>query len=419
MTGTTRVGSYRNLLTQPGVPRVMALADLGRLGYAMLPLLFLFTIADGSSSFTTAATAMAGFGFASFTMPAKGHLIDRFGQPRSLTAMAALSGAALLTVAVIDITKTSTPPVVWIVLAVVVGLCAPPLGPSVRAQWRRIAPDHLDSAYALDATIEELLWLLGPALAGVLISTAPPAVGLLLVPPVLMIGAIGLATSQWRPPQQRMNPAESSASNTRPVAMNRRLWPVLITMLGTGLGGSLLIIGIAAAANHRGHRVLAAVADVALGVGGVVGGVVWGKLRRTARAGRSMKVLLLISGSAALLVAVFKDSPVTVAALILAGAASAPIWVVAYQAADDAVATAKRTEASTWVTTIANLGTSAGTAVGGFVSARTNFTFTLLMPAGVMTLTAVVTSIMWTRVSSTNSSPQQTGQNEVVHEMPK
>lgn len=57
--------------------------------------------------------------------------------------------------------------------------------------------------------------------------------------------------------------------------------------------------------------------------------------------------------------------------LALAGAAAAPLWVLAYTAADEEVDPAARTEASTWVTTSANLGSAAGTALAGVLVAGT------------------------------------------------
>lgn len=57
MTGTSGVGSYRQLLASSTTRRTYVLSSLGRSAYAMLPLLFLFTVRQASGSFAVAATA--------------------------------------------------------------------------------------------------------------------------------------------------------------------------------------------------------------------------------------------------------------------------------------------------------------------------------------------------------------------------
>lgn len=68
---TTRAGSYRTLLAYPVVARTFALALVGRLGYAVLPLplTFLFTVRQTTGSFAGAATAMAVFGSTTIVLP--------------------------------------------------------------------------------------------------------------------------------------------------------------------------------------------------------------------------------------------------------------------------------------------------------------------------------------------------------------
>ena len=395
MADTFRVGSYRDLFNRPGVPRTMALAAVGRLGYAMLPLLLLFTISDGSMSFATAATAMAAFGVASFAMPLKGRLIDRHGQKRALCAMAAVTSLILATLSIADLAYWHPARPFWMVMAFAAGVSAPPLGPSSRAQWRRIAPDQLDTAYALDAMVEETLWLVGPALAGTLISVTVPAIALLLVPIALLIGAGGLGWSRWRPPIALTTDARAADQKHQSALKSVRLRPVLLTMGGVGISGALLVTGIAAVADRNGNRSLAAVAEVIIGAGGLIGGAIWGKLCHRPSRRIAATALLTLSAGGVVIVAVMQVNPASAIALVVVGGVSAPMWVLAYQAADDAVPAAQQTEASTWVTTIANLGNSAGTAFGGLLSSHTTETRTLLAPVVVSAFTALVTFITW------------------------
>lgn len=406
MTGTTRVGSYRTLLTRPRVLPLVALASAGRLGYAMLPLLYLFTLRDATGSFTTAATAMSMLGLAGLAMPITARLIDHHGQARVLTFLALTHLAAVETVVTLAATGTRLPAPAWIALTAASGLVAPPLGPSMRAQWRVIEPDDTDTAYALDGTVEEVLWLAGPALAGVLLTITKPAVGLALVPFLLTTGALGLATSRWRPtpatdsatPEASGDDAGQPAPRSRRSAIrSRSLWPILATMALTGVAGALTTTGIAATADAFGSRALAAVGEVSLGVGAVVGGLLWGRHRPAWPPRISTAVLLAVWAAVVAVLCLVGINSLTLTVLALAGAASAPIWVLSYGAADVSVPEYARTEASTWVTTSANLGTAGGTALTGVLVATLGATSPLVTASLIAATIAPLTLLTWRR----------------------
>lgn len=360
MPGTTRAGGYRTLLTRPAVARVVVLAGLGRLGYAMLPLLLLFTIRNAAGSFAVATAATSAYGLAALAMPVKARLVDRHGQRAVLPGLGAAACTATLATWALTAAGGHPPAAFWVAAGSALGVAAPPLGPTMRAQWRVIAPDETDTAYALDGTIEEVLWLAGPALAGLLL--AHPAAGVGAIGPLLLVGSLGLAGSPWAPP-----PAPRQARGGEPCGPLRPLAPVLLTMTLVGVSGGLTTTGIAAVADAAGVRGIAAAGEVALGVGAVAGGLAWGRWRPAWPTGTSVAVLLGVLAAAVGTLAWF--GPAGIVSAAAAGAATAPVWVLAYGAADRAVPEHARTEASTWVTTVTNLGSAGGTVAAGVLVA--------------------------------------------------
>lgn len=391
MTGP-RAGSYRTLLSRPGVLLPVLLAAVGRLGYAMLPLLLLFTIRDASASFTTAATAMSAYGLTGLVMPLKARVIDRRGQRSVLPLLGVVTLVVVEMLVVVAASGTLLPDAAWVALAVAAGVVAPPLGPSMRAQWRVIAPDDTDTAYALDGTTEEVLWLVGPALAGVLLGVTGPTAGLAVVPLLLAIGAVALGLSSWQPPRGEQDPTRAGALRSG------ALWPVLVTMALTGVATALLLTGVAATADAVGSRGLAAVGEVAIGAGAVLGGLAWGHHRPAASRRAATATLALIWAATVGVVSLLGVSAPALVLLALAGAASAPVWVLAYGAADHAVAPGARTEASTWVTTAANLGSAGGTALTGVLVASSGASSALTAAGVVAAGAALVTLATWRRL---------------------
>lgn len=175
--------SYAAVLRIPHARRTFAAALLGRLSYGVVPLAMMLAVTRTLGSYAVAGTVMALFaGTSVFLSPARAALIDRYGPRRALVPMAAAYTAllGLLTAAVWRPQDAS--PLVLGVVGAAAGACTPPLGPTMRAVWGRIAGDRalVRRAYSLDAVAEELLFVLGPLLVGMVVEFAPPALGIVV-----------------------------------------------------------------------------------------------------------------------------------------------------------------------------------------------------------------------------------------------
>ena len=74
MSRATRAGSYRDVLLLPSALRTFVPALAGRLAYGVFPLATLFAVHQATGSYATAGLAVAAFGLASITLPAKARL---------------------------------------------------------------------------------------------------------------------------------------------------------------------------------------------------------------------------------------------------------------------------------------------------------------------------------------------------------
>ncbi|RNI18404.1 MFS transporter [Flexivirga caeni] len=360
MSGTSRAGSYRSLLASPGTLRIFAWSAAGRGGYAMLPLLFLFTVVQSTGSFPVAALAMSAYGLSSFAMPLKSRLIDRYSQRRLLPVLGALVAVVLVAAALAAARGTGSLGV-WVILAALVGLVAPPLGPSMRTQWRLLAPDRLQLAFSLDTVTEEALWLIGPVLSGLVLAWGPAWHGLIAPATLITLSCYALARS----PHAKRQQSHQGSTHSHAALRQRLLWDIVPMMTLFGLAGSLLVTGVAAVAKATHRPGYAGIAEAAIAVGAVLGGLGWGRLHPHAAWHRPAMLLLLGWCALGLVAAPLHPGAAQLTVLACLGAAGAPLWVLAYVAADDAVPADRRTEASTWILTATNLGTAAGSATAG------------------------------------------------------
>lgn len=369
MLGIPAAASIRSVMSGPAVVRTFAFALVGRLAYGLLPLCLLFTIRDASGSLATAASTSAAFAFAAMAMPVQARLVDRFGQRRVLPCYASCFASLLITVGVLSRADQSNG--AWIGLGVLLGLSAPALGPAMRAQWREIAPEGPPRrvAYSVDSVAEESLYLIGPLAASLVLATGPARVGLFLTAALVVVGTIALVASPYVP-TAGIAPVPDHQASTAGV-LRRRGFPGLLSAMALfGAAGAACLFGVAGLADHAGKPSVVGIIEAAMAVGAILAGLTWARLRREVTWSTALTALLLVAALAALGQAVAAPSLGLVGAfLVLSGAAAAPIFVVAFMAADALVAPPQRTEASTWVSTSFNGGNAAGTALAGFAVA--------------------------------------------------
>jgi hypothetical protein len=358
-------GHYRDVLALPSALRTFVPALVGRSAYAVLPLSLLFTVHALTGSFTAAGTAVAGYGFAGVFLPAKASLIDRHSQARTVPALTVCAAIPLAAIALIS----SPNAYLLVALATLAGIAAPPLGPAMRSSWRLLTrgTSLKQRAYALDATCEEALYLGGPLLVGVLLIVWPPRVALLLAATLLLFGGLLSATASLA--RYRVDdPAPTGAwKPSRGPMASPGLRLVVTVILAMALGLSMTYTSLAASASAQGKPAVAGFIEAAIGLGSVVGGLVWG--RRSIAVGSSTQVAGLIATLAlGMAVASLTTSLVIIGiALSAAGLAISPLFVVSYVAADELAPENQATEAGSWVSTANNLGSASGASAAGLI----------------------------------------------------
>ncbi|MEV0794072.1 MFS transporter [Kribbella sp. NPDC050459] len=384
MSGTTRAGSYRAVLLLPSALRTFVPALLGRLSYGLLPLSLLFTVRSSTGSFTTAGAAVAVFGAASLSMPFKARLVDRYSQRRVLPLLAAGSSAGLVVVA-----TASTTPAAVLLLVGATGLLAPPLGPSMRSNWRLLTEGTAlkERAYAVDAVSEECLFLGGPLIAGTLISLLSAPVALGCSAALMLVGTLTMVTSPVTTHTAASAPARHPLG---PLAISGLRWILLVIMV-TASGISAAYVCVAGVAAHAGRPGAAGYVEAAIALGSVIGGLLWARRTHT-RSWTTQLAGLIAVLAAGLVAASFATGLIMLGALLaVAGVAVAPMFVVAYLAADNLTPPHQRTEASTWINTANNLGSATGSALAGLIIDHSTSAWGFL--AGGVLLTLVATAL--------------------------
>ena len=382
---------YGPLLRTPGALAFTVSALVGRLPIAMLGIGTVLLVEDRRDSYALAGLVSAAYAVGTALLgPALSRLVDGLGQRRVLPGALVVSAAGI--VGLVALVGTSAP--VWALLAcaLVMSACPSQLGSCVRARWSwalRDRPDEVPRAYAWEAVVDEVVFVLGP-LVVVLCAAVDPAVGLLAA---LALGAAGtaafLALRATEPPVVQV--VEGAGRNALASAGLRTL---TVSMLCVGVLFGTVEVSMVAFAEQRGSASGGGVLLALLAGGSAAAGLLYGTLhwRASQRRRLLLGTLFLALGMVPLLLApsVAWMAP----AALLAGFAISPVLIVAFGLVEDLVPPAARTEGFSWLNSGLGVGVATGFAVSGAVAdsagARTAFLVALggALAAGAVALLA-------------------------------
>ena len=353
---------YRELLRVPGLRPLMLAVSLGRLPYGMNILAEILLLRAAGFDYAVVGVVTAASGLSvGLAAPVMGRVIDRVGQTKVLLTAAvytAISGTAFV-VAVLE--GAGATPVT--ILAFLMGLIVPPVSPSLRALLPTIVGrERLDTAFALDALLLELVFITGPLLAAGLATAISPEVAFLTGVAFQAAGGLGVAASPhsraWRPEPREPGARRKGALTTAGIR-------VLVLTLGlTAVSLGVLEITIAAFAEEHATRDDAGWLFTLWSVGSLAGGLWYGA--REWRAPPHVRFLLvtglLTAGLAPLPLA--GSMPVFAVLVIVAGLGLAPSTAAAYSLIGDLAPAGAVTEAYSWQI----VGYVAGSAVGAWLA---------------------------------------------------
>jgi MFS family permease len=366
---------YRAVLRTPGACGAFVTSLIGRLCYGIVSLSLILTLTAGGRGYGLAGLVLALFSLAIVLVsPFRARLLDRYGPRRALPPMAASFAAVLVAIAAIP-AGSGGHEVVIAVLAAVAGACAPPLGVVMRTLWSALISDRtvLQTAYSLDGVAEELLYVTGPVLVGVIVVVAAPAVGLLVSAGLVVTGtALFLrspALRRWPAPAAAPEPAAAGEAPLKAGNGGAILALAFATgAIGLCLGGLGLVIVAFSQARHDPAAV--AWIEAVMSVGSALGGLGYGAVPWRISAQR--RLALLAAGLVVILIpaALSPDLPVLAVFIGLAGLLVAPALATAYTLADGLASPQARNRAGNWASSGYNAGSSAGSVLSGQLVGR-------------------------------------------------
>lgn len=375
---------YHGLLRQPGALRFSASGLLARLPISMVALGLVILVSAKTGSYGLAGTVSAAYVvLRAAGSPLQARLVDRHGQHRTLPWIAGLNAVALggLVVAV----EVDTPLVVPIVLAGVAGASSPSIGSYVRARWSHLLGrgPELQTAFALEAVADELLFMVGPPVVTFLATGISPNAGILVALGCGLVGTLLLAALRDTEP-----PAHGHGGGG--AALAPLGWPALLPVVAASVGIGTLFgafdISVIALATEADARAWSGVLLAITATGSMISAAVLGS--RTLRKPPLTRFRIGAAAITAAMVPLPFVSHLGVLAPIvfLTGLTISPTMIASVARVEEIVPNSRLSEGIAWSTSALVSGIALGGAVAGQVidghGANTGFLVSLV--AGVL-----------------------------------
>lgn len=369
MSSRPRTRSYGAVLRTPYACRVFGAALLGRSSYGIAPLSLVLALTGATGSYAVAGGVMALFALTvSVLAPVRAGLVDKYGPRRALPPMA-VAFALVLACLAAGTWRPGAPGPLLGGLAVAAGVCAPPLGPVMRTVWSELLGDPalLRRGYSLDTVAEELLFVAGPLLAGLMAGFATPSLGVLLSAGLVLAGTLAFVSAA---PVRALRRSPDLAVARRRSRVGFGVAQPVAAALGTGAFlGSAELLMVAFAERHH-HTAAVAWCTASLSAGSVLGGLVYGSLPWRISGRARLPVLVSVPALGLVLAGLSPNVYVLAAVVGATGLFISPALATAYLIADASAAHGARTRAGAWVNTAVNGGSSGGTAAAGLLLGR-------------------------------------------------
>ena len=345
---------YRDLLTTPGVARIIAAQLVARLPSGMISLAYLIHVERIFDSYGQAGLVLAATSFGQAVAgPLTSRWMGRWGMRTVISLTLIVSLISMAAVAFLPM-----PLIGYMLFGLLGGLATPPIQPAVRTIYPKMVNSRqLTPLFSLDASAQEIIWIAGPVITTFLaIQIAPPVA-------ISVAGLFLLGGGVWFL-------ASPEVGSVRIPPSRRRLGSVLsngAVLLSTVVG--FLLIGSAAAVEvavvsvfgDEGAEagILLSMWAIASLIGGLgLGGVPIGPWAMTTR--------MIIVAIGMLLAMASTNFWWLLLSLAIAGAGIAPALAVMFAIVSASVKFSETAEAYGWVGSGQLIGAALGSAIAGF-----------------------------------------------------
>ncbi|QKJ18897.1 MFS transporter [Microbacterium hominis] len=349
------MAGYSDLLRTPGVGRIIAAQLTARFPNGMTSLAVLLHIEHVTGSYGAAGLVLAAVSVGqAIAGPVTSRWMGIWGMRKVLTITLTICAIAITVIALVPMVLPA-----YIALGVIAGLSTPPVQSAARTIYPKLVTSRqLTPLFSLDASLQEIIWIIAP----VLITFVATQIG--TVEALLLIVVILVAGGAWFILSPEVGRVRIPRSRRRLGLVLTKPPVVLATAVGFLLIGACAAVeaGVVATFDHGGLE--AGLVLAVFSIGSLAGGLGFGHLPIGPWA-MARRMAIVAAGLALTMISL--DVWWLGGTLFLAGIGIAPAFAVMFAMTSVSVKFSETAEAYGWIGTGQLIGAAAGSAVAGFL----------------------------------------------------
>lgn len=356
------MSNYSEILKAPGVARIISAQLVARFPFGMLSLAFLLHVEQQTGSYGAAGLVLAATSVGQAVAgPLTSRFMGRWGMRPVITITLAVCAAMVSLIALVPMSV-----LMYMVVGALAGLSMPPIQPAVRTIYPKMVNSRqLTPLFSLDATAQEIIWVVGPVVTTFVATQISTVWGIMLAVIFMVGGGI------WFISSPELGRVRIPRSKRKLGAVLRRPPVLLATGVGFLLVGACAAVEAAVVATFGHGGAEAGLVLAIFSIGSIAGGLGLGHVPigpwSTAR---RMLIVFVGMGLAALVMAFASGDAVfwwLSAALFVSGIGIAPALAVLFAIVSASVKFSDTAEAYGWVGTGQLIGAALGSAAAGFL----------------------------------------------------
>lgn len=397
--------AYRAVFGTPGTVAFCIAGFVMRVPIAMYPIGLVLILSARSGHYGFAGVLSGVYVVANGAgNPTLARVSDRLGQRRILLPATLVHVAATVLLAVCF--TADWPDWTLVVTTAVAGFTYLSIGSLVRARWSYLlaGKPELGTAYSLESTLDEVVFVLGPLIATVIATQLDPVLVLYVAVALILAGAVwlGLLTASIPPVHVSPDPHRSPL-RARGVG--------LLALVAAAMGAIFASaeVTIVAFCGQHGERSLSGAVLAAMAGGSAVAGFLYGSRTWRRPLPDRFRLQALLFGALPVLFLAARNVAALAVSAFVVGLGIAPTLITAFGLIEQLVPARSLTEGLAWLIAGLSLGYGAGAALVGTIAdhdgARTAFGVTI----GAGVLMALLAVALHARLRAPASEPVAVG----------
>ena len=348
------MGSYTAVLKRPGVVRILLSQLAARWAFGMMSLAFVLHVQEVTGSYALAGITLGAETLgAAIAGPMLARLIPRVGIRPIVFISSTIGAIAMVFMGLSD----GSAPAILIWLGFLVGITSPPIQQIVRPIYPSlISKEQTNHLFALDANLQELIWIVGPIVATLIAANAGTPSALFVMAAIQIVGCYTFAANrEVRSAKiERSKRRVGGVLKSKIVLSNVAMGLLLVGSFGGAEVGTVAVIT---------DRNVSGWVLAALSAGSLLGGFLFGHRAKTKYALSKFFALSAVGYS---LIFFAPHEPIWVSICwFIAGLGIAPIFATLASIIAIKLSPSESVEAYGWISTGQLIGFSSAAAIAG------------------------------------------------------